>query len=271
MNRDNNESQKGFSLVELSVVLAILGLLAGAVLASKSMIHAGELRSILSEYERYSVAAQTFRDKYTQIPGDLNNATSFWGKNATYCNGHSGVATTNGTCNGDGDGFLRSNPGDSADTTQEMFQFWHQLELAGLISGKYSGIAGPCCFFIASIVGTNVPASRYPNGAWSVERHPWAEAGDEITFAVKTDNLFMLGAPINTTQPYGKLLTPEDAWNIDSKLDDGKPGYGKILALYWNNECSSADTGVSANTNLNASYRVTDTRPQCALKFRFAF
>lgn len=42
-----------FSLVELSIVLVILGLLVGGVLSGQSLIRAAELRSISSEYSRY--------------------------------------------------------------------------------------------------------------------------------------------------------------------------------------------------------------------------
>ena len=70
--------RKGFSLVELSIVLVILGLLVGGVLSGQSLIRAAELRAATQEYQRYYTATQTFRDKYFAIPGDFNNAQAFW-------------------------------------------------------------------------------------------------------------------------------------------------------------------------------------------------
>ena len=69
----------GFSLLELSIVLVILGLLAGGVLSGKSLIRAAELRTIGTERDRFRTAMYAFRDKYFMLPGDISNATSFWG------------------------------------------------------------------------------------------------------------------------------------------------------------------------------------------------
>ena len=72
----------GFTLVELSIVLVILGLLVGGVLAGQSLIHAAELRAISTELTNYKTAIGAFRDKYLAIPGDMNNAVKFWGAQA---------------------------------------------------------------------------------------------------------------------------------------------------------------------------------------------
>ena len=70
---------RAFSLVELSIVLVILGLLTGGILAGQSLIRAAELRAVTTEYQRYVAAVQTFRDKYMALPGDMPNAIAFWG------------------------------------------------------------------------------------------------------------------------------------------------------------------------------------------------
>ena len=70
--------QRAFSLVELSIVLVILGLLTGGILAGQSLIRAAELRSVTNEFQRYIVATQSFRDKYFAAPGDITDAHRFW-------------------------------------------------------------------------------------------------------------------------------------------------------------------------------------------------
>ena len=72
--------KRAFSLVELSIVLVILGLLVGGVLSGQSLIAAAALRSVTTQEARWVAATQTFRDKYFALPGDMNNATSFWGR-----------------------------------------------------------------------------------------------------------------------------------------------------------------------------------------------
>ncbi|PZP85253.1 MAG: hypothetical protein DI582_06390 [Azospirillum brasilense] len=121
--------KNGFSLVELSIVLVILGLLTGGILGGQALIRAAELRSVTSEYTRWVTATQTFRDKYFALPGDMSNATAFWGTQdptpATCATTPSSSALT---CNGSGDGLINptSSPG-----SNELFRFWQHLAMPG--------------------------------------------------------------------------------------------------------------------------------------------
>ncbi len=97
----------GFSLIELSIVLVILGLLTGGILTGQNLIRAAELRSVTTEFQTYQTAVMTFRDKYFALPGDMRNATDFWGSAGGGGQGaacSSANATTGSTCNGDGNG-----------------------------------------------------------------------------------------------------------------------------------------------------------------------
>src|SRR6187399_2125428 len=100
-----NAPMRGFSLVELSIVLVILGLLTGGILAGQSLIRAAELRAVSTEYSKFVTAGRSFRDKYFALPGDMANATSFWGTAVT-CPGKvtADARTDARTCNGDGTG-----------------------------------------------------------------------------------------------------------------------------------------------------------------------
>lgn len=73
------ETEFAFSLVELSIVLVILGLLVGGVVAGQSLIRAAELRSVSTDYQRFLTATLTFRDKYFALPGDFTMASRVWG------------------------------------------------------------------------------------------------------------------------------------------------------------------------------------------------
>jgi len=90
-------------------------------------------------------------------------------------------------------------------------------------------------------------------------------------YATEYGNSFLVGGLVANDHPANPTFPPEEAWNIDTKLDDGKPAYGKMIVRYWNNLCASADDGTSANNDLVASYRLSDKTPQCALIFRQAF
>ena len=92
----------GFSLVELSIVLVILGLLVGGVLTGQSLIRAAELRSVTTEYGKYSTAIRAFKDKYFALPGDMTNAIAFWGPAPDCADTATTAGTGTQTCNGDG-------------------------------------------------------------------------------------------------------------------------------------------------------------------------
>ena len=58
----------GFSLVELSIAMVIIGLLVGGILAGQSLIHASELRSTIAQVQTYLTAVNIFQEKYSAIP-----------------------------------------------------------------------------------------------------------------------------------------------------------------------------------------------------------
>lgn len=252
---------RAFSLVELSIVLVILGLLTGGILAGQSLIRASELRAVSTEANRWVTAAQTFRDKYFAIPGDMTNATSFWMKDATNCNGHTGTAGSPGTCNGDGNGLVNST---AASATGETQQFWRHMALAGLIEGTYTGIAGAGGAYHCTL-GTSCPRSRMANAGWGLHglgNYP----GDSGWFAMNYGNTLVFGAQSASEYPSGASLKPEEVWNIDTKMDDGRPGYGKVIAVRY-----STCTNAASQTDLNTTYKLTETGNVCTITFAQAF
>ncbi|MES2983806.1 MAG: prepilin-type N-terminal cleavage/methylation domain-containing protein [Pseudomonadota bacterium] len=265
--------KRAFSLVELSIVLVILGLLVGGILAGKSLISAAELRAVTTEYTRYITASHTFRDKYFALPGDMANATAVWGKDDTNCTGHTGSNATPGTCNGDGDGQITSAAGVSA--TGEMFRFWQQLSLAGLIEGTYSGLSGPTLYMSypgADVVpGTNTPASKFGKGGWAMLYLP-VPAGDSSTYARNYKNMFTIGMRRANFLPLDALFKPEDAWNIDKKIDDGVPGTGKVMARdYTGWGFATSCTNSTSQTDYTATYKTDHATIACTLMFPDAF
>ncbi|PZP84853.1 MAG: hypothetical protein DI582_07595 [Azospirillum brasilense] len=264
------KSKLAFSLVELSIVLVILGLLTGGILAGQSLIRAAEFRAALSEHARYSAAIYTFRDKYFGIPGDIRNATAFWGRQSTdaLCYNLTGAVGTNpnGACDANGDGTLGFNQAGRAGESQ---QFWRQLALAGLIEGTYSGLAGPN-WPSECRIDIECPRSRLPNAGWGASHIAKGFGGDAEWFGnIEYGNYMALGAPHAAayTIPMAPVLKPEEAWNFDVKVDDGRPTTGKLIARYWNNACTAPDSGAASATNHNASYRLSDQSIRCAIVF----
>src|SRR5580693_9186033 len=91
----------GFTLIELSIVLVIIGLIIGGVLVGQDLINAAQARAIITDIERFNTAANTFESKYGCLPGDCVNATNFFGTDANCGIDWFQLATyTTKTCNG---------------------------------------------------------------------------------------------------------------------------------------------------------------------------
>lgn len=245
---------RAFSLVELSIVLVILGLLTGGILAGQSLIRAAELRGVITDYQKHVAATQAFRDKYLAYPGDFRDATRFWTRtvNAAHCATNSAAAvSTPGTCDGNGNGTIDTTP--AASQSGEEFQFWRHLGLAGMIEGSYTGLAGPTADDDLTISG-NVPAGKLSNSVWRIYNYgspPVASA-----FNISGTYGAVLHGGINDIGI--GMLRAEEIWNIDTKLDDGKPAQGKLILRPWSG-CSDA----ANNNDLAAEYALTSTASGC--------
>ena len=67
----------GFTMIELSIVLTIIGLIIGGVMVGRDLIHAAMIRKTITQKERFEAAASTFMAEYNYLPGDLPNAANF--------------------------------------------------------------------------------------------------------------------------------------------------------------------------------------------------
>ncbi|SMC59190.1 prepilin-type N-terminal cleavage/methylation domain-containing protein [Novosphingobium sp. B1] len=253
--------QSAFSLVELSVVLVILGLLTGGILGGQALIRAAELRSVSTEYSRYVAAAQSFRDKYFALPGDMPNATLFWGvQHATPSTCATQASIDQRTCDGNGNGRIEY----TAVSSNEMFRYWQHLANAGLIEGTYSGVSAiPSPAGFGCIPGTNCPLSRVSNGSWS-SYFLGTQIGHGQWFDGTYGNAIFFGNSRNgVTYSASGAITPEEAWNLDTKMDDGRPTIGNVVV--WknlvNNGCTTNDTNA-------ADFVLASRNTACALIFK---
>ena len=257
--------ETGFTLVELSIVLVILGLLVGGVLTGQSLIRAAELRAITREHSQYLTAVNSFKDKYFALPGDMPNAVRYWGAQAggtadgvdNTCLAVTTAATGTPTCNGDGNGMV---------SNTESLRFWQHLANAGLIEGSYAGIVTGTDAFL--VLGKDVPRSRFPNAGWSVLGFVNATVGNSSFFDGTAGNVLLFGAPQEGDDPmvYTAVLKPEEAYNIDMKIDDGKPNLGKVITTP---RTSSYTTNCVVSTN--DAYALSYTSSACNLLFNRAF
>ncbi len=226
-------NNKAFTLVELSIVLIIIGLIIGGVLVGQDMVNAAKSRSTVAQLEKTQTAVNTFREKYGQLPGDYDLASA-------------NLSET--TQDGDGNGSIYELAGlpvaapttvaDGASTNEYSLFFAH-LSLANLMSGAYDGSK------TAVVPGSNFPKPKTGTGAMMVYSH--------------TDGLnYCHIGLIETTAPEivtAGVLRPDEAYAIDNKMDDGRPQLGIVRAK---GGAVVEGAVVADNTSITAPACVTD-------------
>jgi len=155
--RFRNETVGGFTLIELSIVLVIIGLIVGGVLVGQDLIRAAYVRAQITQIEKYNTAVNTFYGKYQALPGDMNisTATAFQFTIGTGCNGSYGQRN--------GDGQIEGGTSSISDLGQMSYEtglFWQDLSssVAGnLIEGQFTGGgAGIGCALVSDVPGTAI-------------------------------------------------------------------------------------------------------------------
>lgn len=226
--------KSGFTLIELSIVMVIIGLIIGGVLVGRDLISAAEVRAQISQIEKYQAAVNTFRGKYGYLPGDIPNpAASQYG------------FATRGSFAGQGDGNgLLEGVVSNADLNNcnfctfggETAVFWRDLSQARLVEGNFSlasPLAPPASVSLAQ-VGNYFPLAKITRGNYLyVLSGGWmslAGAGDGVNYFSISQ---VIGSPSFLGQPASDPgLKVLEAFNIDKKIDDGLPQTGRVMAFH---------------------------------------
>lgn len=225
---------KAFTLIELSIVLVIIGLIVGGVLVGRDLITSAAARSQISQIERFHQAVNTFRGKYGWMPGDIPSVTAtgmgFDRSSATGCQ-----YPVDGCGNGDGKvgNFL------SGDNNQfgEAHLFWLDLQRDHLTD--YSTIAAVPDFNTPySQVGDYLPASPLGGGMYvyvwyggvlnNYLSDPDVDGDGLNYYSVSQVSAFQGYMGLNTSA----VIKVNTAYNIDKKIDDGLPQSGAVKAMY---------------------------------------
>ena len=280
----------GFTLIEMSIVLVIIGLIVGGVLVGRDLIKAAEIRAQVSQIQKFRTATNSFKLKYGYLPGDIPNTDVLaFGLKARMLVANKG--------NGIISGYWST-------IEDEGSLFWSDLGDTGMIEGKFLGVtvAWQACQN-GGAIKNYIPPAKLGNNMYVYVMYDGVVPGNGGEWADinRNKNYFGIG---HVTEVCGfnicgefdvyDKITAIDAYNIDTKIDDGLPQSGKTIAKrieggwikwsgdgYWGGGCMP--TGVCPATATTCyddgevptgvhKYSVGyngGSNPACALWFEF--
>lgn len=241
--------KQGFTLIELSIVLVIIGLIIGGITVGQDLIRSSELRTITSDAEKYLTAVRAYQLKYNALPGDHNKASQYWPTDCV------DIGASN-PCDGDGDGWIEhmgtsitasSLPESGFNNHTESVRVWQHLYLAGLIPFSADGDASFCAGLITGCWAFTAEPSGLPIGKLGQRYLLYGGKrslairtflGTQVSGSRKLDGYsttlesWMMGQIGGSTYGF-PYLTGAEAYSIDDKYDDGRYISGMISGSGW--------------------------------------
>lgn len=197
----------GFTLVELSIVLVVIGLVIGGIFVGADLIADATMRSQISTFGKWSAALNTYKALYNQVPGDDPNASAY------------GFGT-----NGDGNGII----GTGFSSLGESQQAFVHMATAKLVAGNFK-VDGNC------VTGVSLPVSvmdgsfgftlftAFNSGVYTINGNYGYVTGGAVWFR-------SAGAT-GTSCHHSGGLTPKALFYLDKKMDDGLPFTGNVRLM----------------------------------------
>lgn len=236
-----NTKTLGFTLVELSIVIIIIGFLIAGISAGNSMIKSAELNSVITDFRNYQAAYNNFIGRYGSPPGDLQNASSIWDNNT--------CALTNSDCNGNGNGLIDN-------SKYEVYSAWKHLELAGMVNARVALIGASN----HPTVGVNMPPSKITGAGYTLisgakvntdlSGNGWLWSGNNGLSPINVNIILIAKADTNPFPGnlsgqgalHESVLSITQTYSIDVKADDGDPENGQFRAGDGNNTLTECVT-----------------------------
>jgi prepilin-type N-terminal cleavage/methylation domain-containing protein len=232
----NAHPSRGFTLLEVVIVLLIVGFLLAGVLKGQEMVTSAKVKRMAGQIDEIRAAYLGFEDRYKALPGDYAEAAS--------------TLDCGGPClHGNGDSRIRADetPVNGSEVHEDLL-VWTHLAASGFLKGDYRMAAGA-----SQPTDTNSPKNPYQMYMQIVfdGRYGMSEGGT-VRHNLKT------GSQI----PVAVLI------ELDRKVDDGKPYKGSLqFSTYQGNGAESptegGPTACTAAIELDADWNLQGGNSNC--------
>ncbi|MBL8642491.1 MAG: prepilin-type N-terminal cleavage/methylation domain-containing protein [Rhodospirillaceae bacterium] len=230
----NTARERGFTLIEMSIVLIIIGLIIGGILKGQELIESARQKNYISQTDSVKAGVNSFIDRFRAFPGDY---------------GSSAVCAV--CVSGNGDGILQAaaaNAGAIAainGVTGENYEFWNMLVGAGFIGGGSSSpVATGALGFSGGTVISPLPQAAFPQSgltvAYGTHQGGASSAGSLLANWIRAHK-FASNGQVADAQA---IVAPVRALQLDTKYDDAQPQTGRIRTSGLDTtNCGTAGTG----------------------------
>lgn len=187
------KNSKGFTLVELAIVLIIIGILLGAILKGQELVDNAKIKRAVSDMNSIFVAYNGYIDRYQRKPGDDGPLLTLQARGGSWA-----TVTATGNSNGTLDATAANT---FANAGVETTSFWQHIKAADFVPGT-----------ITAAGAAALPNNGF-NGLVGVFNNTTALTGGAS------------GVNVCLSQVPGKAAAA-----LDKQLDDGDPTAGSIRA-----------------------------------------
>ncbi len=239
---------RGFSLIELVVVVVVITFIISFVLIGRDLINAAKVLNQVSQFSRYQHATEIFQSKYDGLPGDLSpeRAADF------HFQPRAGTS-------GRGDNSRNymhpaALPTDfyAEEVGYEKTLYWRDLSKSKLIPETFNTATDACPPITAGEMELYFPRSELDDGS-----HIFLySGGNEQKNYYELTKMISVSAPPSCMPTRAHATRPSITYMIDSKMDDGLPRTGSVMAGHAHPGLIGPTGGATAGCVMNVGGQV---------------
>ncbi|MEY4295714.1 MAG: hypothetical protein RLY82_1402 [Pseudomonadota bacterium] len=211
---------RGFTLVEIAIVLVIIGLLIGGVLRGQELLNSAKMNAVAAQQNAIKTAYFGFVDRYKVQPGDLTGAQALLINSAT----------APASAAGDGNVLLADSPAFFNNLAQAGFISCTQCSDTSIVT---AGTGGAVATYNppTALTSTNSMTNTFGQPLAFLFNSGTTPSSTAITGSNTAGSINYLATTAESARPLlttGTGMASNMLAELDRKSDDGNPGGGSL-------------------------------------------